>query len=104
MAKRQCSYCGAFNPDTAQICSNCRESLVEVHVSHAGISPVGMAKVRRGVIYILLAGGLHYFAAGHSGIALPVQITPVVNAYLIPFLFLCGAGLVVYGLFLRVKS
>jgi len=104
MGKRQCSFCGAFNLDTAQVCSNCRESLVEVPRAHTGISPQGMAQIRRGVIYLLFAAGIHYFTAGHSGIQLPMQISPVINDYLIPFLFLCGAGLIVYGLFRRATG
>jgi hypothetical protein len=63
-----------------------------------------MAYIRRGVIYILIAAGLHFFTAGHSGFQLPVQIDPIVNYCLVPFLFLCGLGLVVFGLFRRVTS
>ena len=104
MGKRQCSYCGAFNPDTAELCSNCREPLVEVPHVHSGISVQGMAQIRRGVIYILMAAGLHYVAAGHTGLQMPMVLGPVVNTYVIPLLFLCGAGLVLLGLFRRVAS
>jgi len=106
MGKRQCSFCGAFNPDTAQICSNCRESLVAMpHAqAHAGFSPEGMAQIRRGVLYILLAAVIYYFFGGHSGIEIPVQISPIVNTYLVPFMFLCGVGLSLLGLFRAFKS
>jgi hypothetical protein len=106
MGKRQCSFCGAFNPDTAQICSNCRESLVAAsHApSHGGFSPESLAQIRRGVLYILLAAVLYYFFGGHSGIEMPVQISPIVNTYLVPFMFLCGAGLILLGLFRGMRG
>ena len=108
MGKRQCSFCGAFNPDTAQLCSNCREPMTGVpHAAahaHVSFTPQSIAQIRRGVIYILLAAGLHYLTAGESGFQLPVQVSPIVNSYLIPFMFLCGAGLIIYGLFRAVKS
>jgi hypothetical protein len=53
---------------------------------------------------MLLAGVIQYFAAGYSPLTLPVQVPPVVTAYLAPVVFLSGLGMFIYGLYLRAKS
>jgi hypothetical protein len=60
--------------------------------------------MRRGLLYMLLAGVIHYFAAGYSGVALPVAVPSMVTQYLTPILFLCGASLGLYGVYLRARS
>ena len=65
----------------------------------------GGAQVRKGLLYMLLAGVIHYFAAGYAmPFQLPVNILPLVTNYLSPLLFLGGLGLTLYGLILRIKS
>jgi hypothetical protein len=60
--------------------------------------------IRRGLLYMLLAGVIHYFAAGYSGVALPVAVPSMVTHYLTPILFLCGLSLGLYGVYLRARS
>jgi hypothetical protein len=60
--------------------------------------------MRRGMLYMLMAAVIHYFAGGYSAMKLPVQITSLVTAYLSPLLFLGGFGLAIYGLYVRARS
>ena len=53
---------------------------------------------------MLLAGVIYYFAGGYSGFKIPIQLPPLVNAYLAPVVFLGGAGMTLYGLFKRLRS
>ena len=65
----------------------------------------GGRQIRRGLLYMLLAAVLYYFAAGYGGpLRLPVQVVPIVINYFLPLLFLGGLGFTVYGLFLRARS
>jgi hypothetical protein len=52
----------------------------------------------------LLAGVIYYFAGGHSGLKLPVEVPGFVNMYLTPLLFLAGVGMALYGLFQQIRS
>lgn len=60
--------------------------------------------MRRGLLYILLAAIIHYFAAGYSGYPLPITVPAFVTAYLTPLLFLGGVGFELYGIFLYIRS
>jgi hypothetical protein len=56
---------------------------------------------------MLLAGVIHYFAAGYGTpivIPLPAPVLPLVTQFGTPLLFFGGAGLALYGLFLKMKS
>ncbi len=65
----------------------------------------GRQQIRRGLLYMLLAAVIYYFAAGYAApLKPPVQVVPFVTNYLSPLLFLGGLGLTLYGLFLRVRS
>ncbi len=57
--------------------------------------------IRRGLLWALLAGVIHYFASGHSGLTLPFAVPSFVTQYFTPLLFLAGLGMVLYGLYLR---
>ncbi len=84
-------------------CPHCREDIPRVQLSsrpHTG----GRLQIRRGLLYMLLAGVIQYFAAGYSVFSLPIAVPPVVTAYLAPVVFLAGLGLLIYGLYLRAKS
>src|SRR5258708_11372198 len=52
----------------------------------------GRREIRRGLLYMLLAAGIYYFAGGDSAIKLPVTIVPAVTPYPSPLLFFCGVG------------
>jgi hypothetical protein len=61
--------------------------------------------MRRGLLYMLLAAVIYYFAGGYGApLRLPVEVVPMVTNYLLPLLFLGGLCFSVYGLILRAKS
>ncbi len=64
----------------------------------------GGREILRGLLYMLLAAVIYYFAGGYSAMALPFPISPLVNMYLSPLLFLCGLGMSLYGFYLRIKT
>jgi hypothetical protein len=84
----------------------CKESLPDRSVLQAAVDvpTEGGPKIRRGLLYMLLAGVVQYYAGGYSGFTLPVEIDPVVFQYLVPGLFLLGLGLVLYGFYLKMKG
>ena len=61
----------------------------------------GGSKIRNGLLCILLAGVVHYFAGGYSAMQLPFPIQPIVTIYLSPLLLLCGLGLTSFGIYLK---
>jgi len=102
---RPCVFCG--KPMVAQLtrCPHCREDVPRVQLSsRTGSSRGGREQIRRGLLYMLLAGVIQYFAAGYSSFTLPVAVPPLVTAYLAPVVFVSGLGLLVYGFYLRAKS
>jgi hypothetical protein len=62
------------------------------------------SEIRRGLLYMLLAVVIHYFAGGYSAMNLPFPIPPLVTVYLLPLLFLSGLGLTVYGLYVGSRA
>ena len=101
---RRCSFCGKTMATNLNQCPFCREMVPQVKLSR-GRSSNGREQIRRGLLYMLLAAVIYYFAGGYGEpIRIPVQIVPAVTNYLLPLLFLGGLGFAVYGLILRVKS
>ena len=87
-------------------CPACREEVPEIRVtSHpvAGRTP-GRDQMRRGFLYMLLAGVVQFFAGGYSGMNLPITVPPMVSEYLVPLVFLAGLGMLVYGLCQRMRN
>ena len=104
METRQCAYCG--KPIAAHLtqCPFCREMVPQVRLSRRSGAD-GRRHIRRGLLYMLLAAVIYYFAGGYGApLRFPVQIVPALTNYLLPLLFLGGLGLTVYGLFLKIKS
>ena len=101
---RQCAYCGKRIDVRLNQCPFCREMVPQVRLSRSfGLE--GRRQIRRGLLYMLLAGVIYYFAAGYAKpLQLPVAAQPIVVNYLAPLLFLGGLGLTLYGLFLRSKA
>ena len=95
---RQCPNCGKYVALSATQCPDCRETLQALPATtrHAARGKGG--PFRRGLLYMLLAAVIHYFAGGYSALQLPFAIHPAVQ-YLAPLLFLSGLGLLVYGFF-----
>jgi hypothetical protein len=107
--QRQCPYCGVPISTIATQCPACRESLGEAgqrggvarSLSSSSSSSSGAkgGLVRRGLLYMLMAAVIHYFAGGYSLLWVPVSINRIVTGVLSPLLFLGGFGLFLYGLF-----
>jgi hypothetical protein len=103
MANRQCPFCGMLVSDYLTQCPFCREALAQVRLTHR--TPAGgHGEIRQGLLYMFLAAVIHYFAGGYSAMSLPVPINSAVTEYLSPFLFLCGLGLSLHGLYLQRKA
>jgi len=106
MEKRNCPYCGKPVDVILERCPYCREAIPAVRLGtrSGGASGDGRANIRRGLLWALLAGVIYYFAGGHSGLKLPVEIPEFVNQYLTPILFLGGVGMALYGLLQKIRS
>jgi len=103
---QRCAYCGKQMAANLKQCPFCREAVPQVQLSRR-TGPDGRRHIRRGLLYMLLAGVIHYFAAGYGSpfqIPLPAPILPLVTQYGTPLLFLGGLGLTIYGLFLKARS
>jgi hypothetical protein len=103
---RRCVFCGKNMAAHLTQCPFCREAVPQVQLSRR-TGPDGRWQIRRGLLYMLLAGVIYYFAAGYGApfqIPLPASVLPLVTQYLTPVIFLGGLGLTLYGLFLRIKS
>ncbi len=101
---RQCVFCGKHFAAHLNQCPFCREMVPQVRLSSTSGSDGGR-QIRRGLLYMLLAAVIHYFAAGYAApLQLPLPIMPILTQYLSPLLFLGGLGLTFYGLILRAKS
>ena len=104
MQLRQCAFCGKRIGAHLNQCPFCREMVPTVQLSRS-YSTAGHPQMRRGLLYMLLAGVIYYFAGGYEKpVELPVTVQPAVTNYLVPLLFLAGLGLTLYGLVLKVKS
>jgi hypothetical protein len=103
VATRQCVHCGKPVRTDLRQCPFCREVIPEVPRTHRHGSD-GRREIRRGLLYMLMAAGIYYFAGGYSAIKLPVTIVPAVTTYLAPLLFFGGLGLSLYGVVLRFRS
>ena len=103
--KRRCVFCGKHIAGHLTQCPFCREAIPQVQLSPR-TGPDGRHQIRRGLLYMLLAGVIHYFAAGYADpikIPLPAPILPLVTQYGTPLLFLGGLGLAFYGVLLRIR-
>lgn len=104
MEMRQCAFCGKRIAAQLNQCPFCREMQPQVRLSRTS-SGAGGQQIRRGLLYMLLAGVIYYFAAGYAKpLEIPVAIQPAVVNYLTPLLFLGGLGFSLYGLILKAKS
>src|SRR5882762_659594 len=94
---RPCVFCGKSMLAHLNRCPHCREDVPRVQLSSRPRSTAGRLQIRRGLLYMLFAGG-------YSSFTVPVGVPPVVTAYLAPAVFLSGLGLLLYGFYLRAKS
>jgi len=101
---RQCVHCGKPISIRLRQCPFCRESNPEIPRVRASGGQGGRHQIRRGLLYMLLAGVIYYFSGGYSAFTLPIEVSSAVNTYLAPLLFLGGLGLTLYGVYLRYRS
>jgi len=103
VATRQCPHCGKEVFDQMTQCPYCREAMGPVPRARGDYAraATGKAKIRQGLLYVLLAAVVHYFAGGYSALHVPMQIAPLVTNYLSPLLFLGGIGLAIFGFYLK---
>ena len=103
MATRQCPHCGKEVFDRMTQCPYCREALGPVPQIRADSSrsSEGQGKIRQGLLCVLLAAVVHYFAGGYSLMQLPYPVQPIVTVYLSPLLLLSGIGLSSFGFYLK---
>ena len=104
LAMRPCVFCGKPIGAHLNRCPFCREAVPELRASAPHVRPGGREQIRRGFLYMILAGVIHFFAGGYSGLTLPFTVPPLVTEYLSPLVFLAGVGLLVYGVYLRHRS
>ena len=104
MALRQCPSCGRYVADHLTQCPDCREPLREIQSHRGEVTAESPPQIRRGLLYMFLAAILYYFAGGHSPWTLPLASLSIVTDYLVPFLFLCGLGLTLYGAYRRLSG
>lgn len=108
MVRRECPFCGKNVSAGLTQCVFCRETLPAMPRTASNSTsdsvPDGGSKVRRGMLYMLLAAVIGYFAGGYSTMSLPFPLNPVLTSYLSPMLFLGGLGLCAHGYYLQHKS
>ena len=98
----QCVHCGKMVSAHFTQCPHCREELTPfVLRARSGLGSQEHAArwIRRGLLYMLLAGISYVLLGGHTPIPLtiPFEVALWVMEYGLPFLFVAGLGLVVYG-------
>src|SRR5256885_13985706 len=94
---RRCVFCGKYMAAHLTQCPFCREAVPQVQLSRRA-GPNGREQIRRGLLYILLGGVIHYFAGGDGKPlpgALPASGLPPLTQNLTPppFLPRLGGGL-----------
>src|SRR5256885_17244561 len=62
---RRCVFCGKYMAAHLTQCPFCREAVPQVQLSRRA-GPNGREQIRRGLLYILLGGVIHYFAGGEG--------------------------------------
>lgn len=100
MSTSQCPFCGMFVSDHVSQCPFCREAIPEIRIASPRRSD-GREKIRQGLLYVLLAAVIHYFAGGYGAMQPPLPVQPIVTVYLSSLLLLSGLGLSLYGLHRR---
>lgn len=100
-ATQTCPHCGKPVPKYLPHCPGCHEALPESRVKQDARAEK-RRQIRRGLLYMLLATVIHYFAGGYSPVDVPLSINPLVTLCLTPLLFLSGLALTLYGLYLLI--
>src|SRR5260370_8718242 len=91
LSTRPCVFCGKSMLAHLTRCPHCREDVPQVQLSSRKRTG-GRHEIRRGLLYMLLAGVIQYFAPGHSSSTLPTPVPPLVSPYLPPVVFISAFG------------
>jgi hypothetical protein len=102
---QQCIHCGRRIRKHVKQCPHCREAQAE-HRPAAATPPTirTTGHFRSGLLLMLLALAVHYFAGGYSPLALPDDISSPLVTYAVPVLFASGLAMSLWGFFLRVRA
>jgi hypothetical protein len=104
MKIRECPFCGKRVAAQAKQCAFCRETLPEARRVKTVETSDGGGEIRRGLLFMMLAALIGYFAGGYSSLKVPVPVLPMLNSYVTPLLFLSGLGLSARGFYLKHKT
>lgn len=99
MTLRQCPFCGKPVGQAATHCASCQAELPAIRQRVGSSNEASRRLIRRGMLWMLLAGVLYYFAAGYGALEFPVAIAPMLTGWVLPLLFLAGLGLLAYGVY-----
>lgn len=98
----RCPFCGKPIKKNLDRCPICREAIPEIRLSRP--ERRGGGEIRRGLLGMLLAVLIYYFASGSSGMDIPFIVQPMVTIYLAPILFLASLSLSLFGVFKAMQS
>lgn len=70
----------------------------------ADVDEESSGMIRRGLLYMLLAAVLFYFAGGYNPMEFPLNVIPPVLDIFLPLLFLGGLGMVLLAVIRRPRS
>jgi len=108
MPTRECPYCGKRVDDRLSSCIYCRETFPESRrplsdqtQPDPDAARQGTRRIRYGLLFMLLAALIGYFASGASPMKVPVFVPPAVMKYFVPLLFMSGLALGLYGFYQR---
>jgi hypothetical protein len=104
MNQHQCPFCGKLVPATVTRCPSCQTELPVLRQRVHYASEASRRLLRRGILWMLLAGVLYYFAAGYGAFEFPVAVAPMLTDWVLPLLFLAGLGLALYGAYGRLRG
>ena len=105
---RNCPYCGRKIGAFVANCPYCRENMPSASNVSTRVDSVksfeGRKYMRRGFLYALMAGVIYFFAAGYSGMNIPIPVPDLVVSALLPLFFAAGVGMMLYGGFLYLRA
>ncbi len=108
MGSRQCPHCGKYVPDVLDQCPQCRETLPPAVHGHLDPEKArqGRHEIRKGLVWMLVAAVTRKYVVDYPPIVeqVPEEVLDLTQLYLVPFLFLLGAGLVVLGVYHWISS
>jgi hypothetical protein len=100
---RGCPFCGKSISDVARECRYCHEYIPELRLNSASRVASGNATIHRGLWYMLILAAIYYVFSGQTPLKLKIPYQSIFLTDVLPVLFFVALGIVLYGVFLRVK-